>query len=69
MFGNYWKMLLFVVAPLLESVSAILKNKDADDIGPDDKAAQFLHYAAVAVAAIRDEQPLPTMPASLKSQF
>jgi hypothetical protein len=64
---SLWKFYLLMAAPLLEAVSKTLKNKDADDVGPDDRAAAFLHYAAVAITALANDQPLPTMPASVKS--
>ncbi len=61
-----WKLYLMFIAPLLNQVSIILANKDTNDVGPDDTAAEFLHYAAVAITAIVNDQPLPTLPASLK---
>lgn len=62
-----WKFYLFMSVPMLEMVSKQLAQKDADTVGPDDKAAQFLHFASVACAAIAADQPLPELPAALKA--
>lgn len=59
------RMYLMFVAPLLESVSRMLANKDANTDGPDDKAASFLHFAAVGVTAIIEDRPLPMVPSIL----
>jgi hypothetical protein len=61
-----WKIYLFFVIPTLNYVSTILKNKDANESGADDKAAQFIHYAAVALTAIANDEPMPDLPLTLK---
>lgn len=63
---SMWKFYLLMAAPLLDAVSRTLKAKDPDDVGPDDRAAAFLHYASVAISAIAADQPMPPMPSSLK---
>lgn len=60
-----WKFYLMMAYPSLEMVSRMLAQKDADNVGPDDKAAAFLHYASVAIQAIINDQPLPQPPAAL----
>lgn len=62
-----WKFYLMIAAGPLEMVSKLLKNQDANDVGTDDKAAAFLHYASLGIQAIINDQPLPTVPNTLAS--
>ncbi len=64
-----WKFHLMIVYPNPQVVSQLLANRDANTTGSDDRAAQFLHYASVAIQAIINDQPLPTMPTTLATQL
>ena len=63
---SMWKFYLMIAAPMLEQVSKALASKDADTVGPDDRAAAFLHYAATACTAIANDQPIPPIPSSIQ---
>lgn len=64
-----WKMLLFFVSPILNQVSTMLANKDADDTGADDTTARVLHWMALAIQAIVADQPIPPMSPSLVKEL
>lgn len=53
------KLILIMIAPLLQSVAGYLRNLDADDHGVDDTLAKVLKYASVALNAWLDDQPIP----------